>query len=103
MSLDVAGPPADRAFATTTWGRALVKATHFALALLGLAIVIQAFIVVQARPQDLVTGVFGMARRISRSCRRRSGRHCKRSTSRYSGHWPESSSRFRLRSLQPPT
>ena len=39
MSLDVAGPPADRAFATTTWGRALVKATHFALALSGLAIV----------------------------------------------------------------
>jgi len=33
MSLDVVGRQADRAFSSTTWGRALVRAMHFALAL----------------------------------------------------------------------
>ena len=44
-----------------------MRAMHFALALLGLAIVIQAFIVVQARPQDLVTWIHGMADLIRRA------------------------------------
>jgi phosphonate transport system permease protein len=67
MSLDAAHPRADRAFGSAAWRRALVSAMHFSLALLGLAVVIQAFIVVEARPQDLVTGVHGMADLIRRA------------------------------------
>ena len=61
MSLDIAGRGANRLFGSGAWGRALTTAVHCVLALLGLAIVVQALIVVEARPQDLVTGIHGMA------------------------------------------
>jgi phosphonate transport system permease protein len=67
MSLDIARPQADRALSSAVWRRALVSTMHFVLALLGLAVVIQAFIVVEARPEDLVTGVHGMADLIRRA------------------------------------
>jgi phosphonate transport system permease protein len=44
-----------------TWGGAVGIAFRFVLILLGIAIVVQTFIVVEARPQDLITGVHGMA------------------------------------------
>jgi len=61
MSLDIAGRGANRLFGSGAWGRALTTAVHCVLALLGLAIVVQALIVVEARPQDLITGIHGMA------------------------------------------
>ena len=61
MSLDVARSESKRPLAASGWGRALVMAMHCALALLGISIVGQALIVVEARPQDLITGVHGMA------------------------------------------
>jgi len=67
MSLDIARSRSGHGFGSAGWRRALGSAMHFSLALLGLAVVIQAFIVVQARPQDLVTGVHGMADLIRRA------------------------------------
>src|ERR1700683_3841627 len=61
MSLDIAGRTATRLSGTAAWRRALTPAVHCVLALLGLAIVVQALIVVEARPQDLITGIHGMA------------------------------------------
>jgi len=61
MSLDIAGRPAPRLSGSDGWRRALTTAVHCALALLGIAIVVQALIVVEARPQDLITGIHGMA------------------------------------------
>ena len=66
MSLDVASNRVHGAGAQA-WRRALNNAVCCVLALLGLAILIQAFIVVQARPQDLVTGIHGMADLIRRA------------------------------------
>jgi phosphonate transport system permease protein len=66
MSLDVASNRVHGAGAQA-WRRALNNAVRCVLALLGLAILIQAFIVVQARPQDLVTGIHGMADLIRRA------------------------------------
>ncbi|HXZ02432.1 MAG TPA: phosphonate ABC transporter, permease protein PhnE [Stellaceae bacterium] len=43
------------------WAGPLGHAVHIVAALAGLLIVIQSLIVVQARPQDLVTGIHGMA------------------------------------------
>jgi phosphonate transport system permease protein len=43
------------------WGGAFAIATRCVLLLLAIAVVVQAFIVVEARPQDLITGVHGMA------------------------------------------
>ncbi|MFI4988467.1 MAG: PhnE/PtxC family ABC transporter permease, partial [Alphaproteobacteria bacterium] len=43
------------------WPGPLASAGRIVLILAGLLVVIQSLIVVQARPQDLVTGVFGMA------------------------------------------
>jgi len=60
MSVDLAPPPL-RALGAPAWRRAFATAIRCVIALLGLAIVVQAFIVVQARPQDLVTGIHGMA------------------------------------------
>ena len=54
MSADVARPLAG----ASAWRRAAFRCM---LALLGIAIVVQALIVVEARPQDLITGVHGMA------------------------------------------
>jgi phosphonate transport system permease protein len=61
MSLDIAGRGGNRLFGASAWGRALTNAAYCVLALLGLAIVLQALIVVEARPQDLITGIHGMA------------------------------------------
>jgi phosphonate transport system permease protein len=61
MSLDIAGRPAPRLSGADAWRRALTTAVHCVLALLGVAIVVQALIVVEARPQDLITGIHGMA------------------------------------------
>jgi phosphonate transport system permease protein len=61
MSLDIAGRPATRLSGANAWRRALTTAVYCVLALLGLGIVIQALIVVEARPQDLITGIHGMA------------------------------------------
>jgi phosphonate transport system permease protein len=61
MSLDIAGRQAPRLSGADAWRRALTTAVHCVLALLGVAIVVQALIVVEARPQDLITGIHGMA------------------------------------------
>jgi phosphonate transport system permease protein len=65
MSLDLGRPGLDQRLDQPlgfgTWPRALTIAARCVLTLLALAIVIQALIVVEARPQDLVTGVHGMA------------------------------------------
>jgi phosphonate transport system permease protein len=49
------------------WGGALQSALRCALSLLALAVIIQALFVVEARPQDLVTGIRGMADFIRRA------------------------------------
>jgi phosphonate transport system permease protein len=61
MSVDIAGRGANPAPGSGAWSRSLTTALHCVLALLGLAIVVQALIVVEARPQDLITGIHGMA------------------------------------------
>jgi phosphonate transport system permease protein len=61
MSVDIAGRGANRASGSGAWGRSLTTALHCVSTLLGLAIVVQALIVVEARPQDLITGIHGMA------------------------------------------
>ena len=61
MSLGIADRPATRPFGGAAWRRALTTALHCVLALLGIAIVVQTLVVVEARPQDLITGVHGMA------------------------------------------
>ncbi len=66
MSLEAA-PPRVHAVSGQAWGRALAGAVRCVIAVLGLALVVQAFIVVQARPQDLVTGIHGMADLIRRA------------------------------------
>jgi hypothetical protein len=43
------------------WGSALTIATRCVLILIGIGVAIQTFIVVEARPQDLITGIHGMA------------------------------------------
>jgi phosphonate transport system permease protein len=60
MSL-VARQQADAPPAAGGWGGAITIAIRFVLILLGIAVAIQAFIVVEARPQDLITGIHGMA------------------------------------------
>src|ERR1700722_10907470 len=71
MSVDAAGaglPISNRAPTPTSgWGGAAVIATRCALTLLGIAIVVQSLIVVEARPSDLITGVHGMADLIRRA------------------------------------
>lgn len=49
------------------WGRALAHAVRAVLVLLLLLVIVQALIVVRARPQDLVTGIHGMADIIRRA------------------------------------
>jgi phosphonate transport system permease protein len=61
MSVDVAHNVSENARSAGAWGNALGMATRFVLILLGLAVAVQVFIVVEARPQDLITGVHGMA------------------------------------------
>ena len=65
MSGDVIGRHAPAAL--VGWGRALGLAVRSVLFVLCAAIVVQALIVVQARPQDLVTGFHGMVDIIRRA------------------------------------
>ena len=50
-----------------SWAGAVAVALRCVIAVLGLAIVVQALVVVQARPQDLITGIHGMADIIRRA------------------------------------
>jgi phosphonate transport system permease protein len=50
-----------------SWAGAVGVAVRCVVAVLGLAIVVQALAVVQARPQDLITGIHGMADIIRRA------------------------------------
>ncbi len=52
---------------TRSWAGAAGVALRTVIAVLGLGIVVQALVVVQARPQDLITGIHGMADIISRA------------------------------------
>jgi phosphonate transport system permease protein len=52
---------------TRSWAGAIGVAIRCVLTVLGLAIVVQALVVVQARPRDLITGIHGMADIISRA------------------------------------
>ncbi len=67
MSLDMARPAGNPPLGSGGWGGALTIAVRCVLALLGLAIIIQMLIVVEARPQDLITGIHGMADIIRRA------------------------------------
>jgi phosphonate transport system permease protein len=50
-----------------SWAGAAGVALRSVIAVLGIAIFVQALVVVQARPQDLITGIHGMADIISRA------------------------------------
>ncbi len=49
------------------WSRSLAIALRTVVVVLGMGIIVQALFVVQARPQDLITGIQGMADIIARS------------------------------------
>jgi hypothetical protein len=63
LSLDAAAPQ----LAERGWTEAISLALRLVLALALVAIVVQAAIVVRARPQDLITGAYGMADIIRRA------------------------------------
>jgi phosphonate transport system permease protein len=63
LNLDAAGPQ----LAERSWAEAFRLALRLVLALALIAIVVQAAIVVRARPQDLITGAYGMADIIRRA------------------------------------
>jgi phosphonate transport system permease protein len=63
VSLEAASP----ALPTRDWPGALALALRMVAVLAFVAIVVQSAIVVQARPQDLITGVYGMADIIRRA------------------------------------
>ena len=63
MSLDTAAPQ----LAERSWSEAVSLALRLVLVLALVAIVVQAAIVVRARPQDLITGAYGMADIIRRA------------------------------------
>jgi phosphonate transport system permease protein len=67
MSLDIGRAPANPRVGASGWGNSLTIAVRFVLALLAIGIIIQMLIVVEARPQDLITGVHGMADLIRRA------------------------------------
>jgi phosphonate transport system permease protein len=67
MSLELARSGVNHPLVSGGWRHALTTALHCSFALLGIAVIVQAFIVVQARPQDLITGIHGMADIIWRS------------------------------------
>ena len=67
MKHGMAQRPSRLATAAAAGGSSVAKAMRFLLLLLGLAIVIQSTWVVHARPQDLITGVDGMADIIRRA------------------------------------
>ena len=59
--LSVAAAPHSPARSASGWGGAVTMAVRCVLMLFGIAVVVQTFIVVEARPSDLITGVHGMA------------------------------------------
>jgi phosphonate transport system permease protein len=67
MSLGIAPAPEHGAFTTGTWVGGVAIATRCVLVLVGIGVVVQALIVVEARPQDLITGIHGMADIIRRA------------------------------------
>jgi phosphonate transport system permease protein len=67
MRLDIAWPVGSPPPRPADWGSALSIALRFVLGLLAIGIIIQMLIVVEARPQDLITGVHGMADLIRRA------------------------------------
>jgi phosphonate transport system permease protein len=69
MSLGVTPAKIDgvRGLGSGRWRRAFVGAIRCVSVVFGIAVLVQAFIVVQARPQDLVTGIHGMADLIRRA------------------------------------
>jgi phosphonate transport system permease protein len=72
MSVDIARaelpiPSSAHASNARNWGGAVTIAIRCVLTLLGIAVVVQTFIVVEARPSDLITGVHGMADLIRRA------------------------------------
>ena len=67
MSLGLARPAVSPWLGAGAWGNALVTAVRCVLVLLAIAVIIQMLIVVEARPQDLITGVHGMADIIRRA------------------------------------
>ena len=66
MSLDIA-PAAAQRRRGGAWAVALAVAVRCVLGLLAIAIVVQMLVVVEARPQDLLTGAHGMADLIRRA------------------------------------
>lgn len=69
MSVGVTRAAADsvRRLGSGAWRRAFTGAIRCVSIVFGIAIIVQSFIVVQARPQDLVTGIHGMADLIRRA------------------------------------
>src|ERR1700722_4526003 len=67
MSVEAARTGLPVASGARAWGGALGIATRSVLTLLAIGIVVQTFIVVEARPSDLITGVHGMADLIRRA------------------------------------
>jgi phosphonate transport system permease protein len=67
MSLGIAQPKVESGFYAGGWATAVAIAARSVLVLLSLGIAIQALIVVEARPQDLITGIHGMADLIRRA------------------------------------
>ena len=67
MSADAAQAGVNNGRGLQGWSNAFGVAARFVAVLLAIAVAIQAFIVVEARPQDLITGVHGMADLIRRA------------------------------------
>jgi phosphonate transport system permease protein len=67
MNADVAHVRSERTHGVRAWSQAFGVAARFVMIVLAIAIAIQAFIVVEARPGDLITGVHGMADLIRRA------------------------------------
>jgi phosphonate transport system permease protein len=67
LGLTPAGVDGVRGLGPGRWRHAFAGAIRCVSMILGIAIIVQAFIVVQARPQDLITGIHGMADLIRRA------------------------------------
>ncbi len=67
MSVELARSEGNGLVGVSAWRGALTTALRCVMTLLGIAIAVQALIVVEARPQDLITGIHGMADLIRRA------------------------------------
>jgi phosphonate transport system permease protein len=61
MTIGIAPVAVKSAQGLGAWSSALTLAVRSVLILLGIAVVVQSLVVVEARPQDLITGIHGMA------------------------------------------